>query len=121
MLQLLSGRWSLVHIQMCRGGGAAGLEVVELSSQPSTSRRSLALEPVEALAAGAALGDNPEARHQPQVLRNRRAAHRQRPGEVRHPALPGGHALKRLSADGVREDAEDVINRGATAVGTPPD
>jgi hypothetical protein len=112
MLQLLSGRCSLVHVQVrAEAAEPAGPEVVELSSQPSTSRRSLALEPVEALAAGAALGDNPEARHQPQVLRNRRAAHRQRPGEVRHPALPGGQALKRLSADGVREDAEDVVDR----------
>jgi len=122
MLQLLSGRRPLVHVQVrAEAAEPAGPEVVELLEPALDVAEALALEPVEALATGAALGDNPEAEHQPLVLRNRRAAHRQRPGEVRHPALPGGQALKQLSADGVREDAEDVVIGGAPTVGTLPD
>jgi NAD(P)-dependent dehydrogenase (short-subunit alcohol dehydrogenase family) len=69
-----------------------------------------ALEAVVALAAVAALGHHTDTQHQPQVLGHRRAAYRQWPREVRHPALTRGQALEELTAHGMHDDPEDIVD-----------
>jgi transcriptional regulator with XRE-family HTH domain len=69
---------------------------------------------VVALAAGAPLGDDADATHQPQVLGHGGPADGHGPGEVGHALLAAREALEQLPADGVREDPEDVVDRGRT-------
>jgi predicted dithiol-disulfide oxidoreductase (DUF899 family) len=72
---------------------------------------------VVALAAGAPLGDDADAPHQPQVLGHGGPADGQRHGEVGHALVAAGEALEQLPADGVSEDPEYVVDRGRTGGG----